>query len=37
MEELRFEWDENKNIVNRKKHNISFEEAQTAFTMITLC
>ena len=28
---IRFEWDENKNIANRKKHNISFEEAQTAF------
>ena len=31
MEKLSFEWDENKNIANRKKHNISFEEAQTAF------
>ena len=31
MEGVRFEWDENKNIANRKKHNISFEEAQTAF------
>ena len=31
MEQLRFEWDENKNTTNRKKHNISFEEAQTAF------
>ena len=31
MEGIRFEWDENKNIANRKKHNISFEEAQTAF------
>lgn len=28
---IRFEWDENKNIANQKKHNISFEEAQTAF------
>ena len=28
---IRFEWDENKNIVNQKKHTISFEEAQTAF------
>lgn len=31
MDGIRFEWDENKNIANRKKHNISFEEAQTAF------
>ena len=28
---LRFEWDERKNIVNRRKHGVSFEEAQTAF------
>ena len=26
-----FEWDENKNKQNLKKHNISFEEAQYAF------
>ena len=26
-----FEWDENKNTANRRKHNVSFEEAQTAF------
>jgi uncharacterized protein len=26
-----FEWDENKNILNQKKHYISFEEAQYAF------
>lgn len=31
MNELRFEWDENKNISNQKKHRISFEEAQTVF------
>ncbi len=31
MEAIRFEWDENKSIANRKKHNISFEEAQTVF------
>ena len=31
MDMIRFEWDENKNIVNQKKHTISFEEAQTAF------
>jgi uncharacterized DUF497 family protein len=26
-----FEWDESKNKLNQKKHNISFEEAQYAF------
>ena len=26
-----FEWDEVKNIINRKKHGISFEEAQVVF------
>jgi uncharacterized DUF497 family protein len=26
-----FEWDDNKNIANQKKHRVSFEEAQTAF------
>lgn len=31
MDELRFEWDPNKNILNQKKHKISFEEAQTVF------
>lgn len=31
MEELRFEWDENKNIINQIKHGISFEEAQSVF------
>ncbi len=28
---LRFEWDERKNAQNRRKHGISFEEAQTVF------
>ena len=28
---LRFEWDERKNRTNRRKHRVSFEEAQTAF------
>ena len=28
---MRFEWDPNKNELNRKKHGISFEEAQTVF------
>jgi uncharacterized DUF497 family protein len=31
MDELRFEWDENKNRINSKKHQISFEEAKTVF------
>jgi len=26
-----FEWDESKNEINQKKHNISFEKAQFAF------
>lgn len=28
---LRFEWDERKNTQNRRKHGVSFEEAQTVF------
>lgn len=28
---IRFEWDENKNDINKSKHRISFEEAQTVF------
>ena len=31
MEEIRFEWDENKNKINQEKHNVSFEEASTVF------
>lgn len=31
MENLKFEWDENKNTINKNKHNIAFEEAQTVF------
>ena len=31
MEFLKFEWDENKNTINKHKHRISFEEAQTVF------
>ena len=30
-ESATFEWDENKNKLNQRKHNISFEEAQFAF------
>jgi len=28
---IRFEWDENKNISNQRKHSVSFEEAKTVF------
>lgn len=31
MNEIRFAWDANKNEINKKKHKISFEEAQTVF------
>lgn len=31
MEDLRFEWDEDKNRENIKKHGVSFQEAQTVF------
>lgn len=31
MEMIRFEWDENKNEINKKKHKISFEEAKRYF------
>lgn len=31
MEYIRFEWDENKNKINQKKHKISFNEATTVF------
>lgn len=31
MEKLTFEWDENKNRINQRKHGISFEEAETVF------
>lgn len=31
MDILKFEWDENKNEINKQKHKISFEEAQTVF------
>lgn len=28
---MRFEWDEKKNAVNKRKHGVSFEEARTVF------
>jgi hypothetical protein len=31
MSELRFEWDHTKAIANKRKHGISFEEAQSVF------
>lgn len=31
MNDMRFEWDVNKNLSNVKKHKISFEEAKTVF------
>jgi len=31
MNKLTFSWDDNKNISNKQKHGISFEEAQTVF------
>ena len=31
MSELRFQWDERKNRENRRKHKVSFEDAQTVF------
>ena len=31
MREIRFEWDEAKSRENKRKHGISFEDAQTVF------
>ena len=31
MDTIRFEWDENKNRINRAKHGVDFREAQTVF------
>ena len=31
MSDLRFEWDESKNRINKRKHGVTFEEAQTVF------
>ena len=31
MENIQFQWDKSKNLVNIKKHKISFEEAKTVF------
>ncbi len=32
MARLTFEWDPRKNAANRRKHGVSFEEAETAFS-----
>jgi uncharacterized DUF497 family protein len=31
MSDIRFEWDEQKSSENKRKHGVSFEEAQTVF------
>lgn len=31
MKEFKFEWDEDKNSINKTKHRVSFEEARTVF------
>ncbi|MCL1847367.1 MAG: BrnT family toxin [Coriobacteriia bacterium] len=31
MKELRFKWDDQKNLANIAKHKVSFDEAQTVF------
>lgn len=31
MENIKFEWDINKALINQEKHKISFEEAKTVF------
>lgn len=31
MDIVKFEWDENKNEINKKKHGLSFEEAREVF------
>ena len=31
MRELRFDWDDRKDVANRRKHGVSFAEAESAF------
>ncbi len=31
MDDINFEWDENKNQINKRKHGINFDEAKTVF------
>lgn len=35
MKDLRFDWDEEKNRINQKKHKVSFDEAATISPMRT--
>jgi uncharacterized DUF497 family protein len=32
MADIQFEWDDSKNVLNKRKHSISFEEASTVFS-----
>ena len=32
MTDIRFEWDDSKSVLNKRKHGISFEEASTVFS-----
>ena len=32
METINFEWDENKDRINKQKHQVSFEEAKSVFS-----
>jgi len=31
VQDLRFDWDQRKNVHNQRKHGVSFEEAETVF------
>jgi len=31
MDDLKFDWDKSKAVLNKKKHGVSFEEAVTVF------
>ena len=31
MDNIKFEWDENKNEINKRKHGLSFEDAMEVF------
>ncbi len=37
MRDLRFEWDARKEAQNRRKHGVSFAEAETSFRMSMRC
>jgi uncharacterized protein len=32
MKEIEIKWDEPKNVINKRKHGVSFEEASTVFS-----